>query len=197
MKLPNTQTHDKTPACRRHGPARKGDNNPAGRILIVDSDPAFRGLICSSARHMGHQVTEAEGPEGALQLVASGETFDMVVTEVHLRSTSGIAMARKLLESGATTALLFMTESLPLARAMTRSVGNGMFITKPFSADIFKRRIDEGLRRVRKEHVAPSKNVWAKQRLRGIGNRQRGGLWRSSERSIPYFDRDAHAPAIV
>jgi DNA-binding response OmpR family regulator len=197
MKLPNTQSHDKALVCRRHDPAPKGDNNTAGKILIVDSDPAIRGLICSSLRHMGHQVTEAEGPDDALQLAAAGETFDMVVTEIHLRSTGGIAMARKLLDRGATSALLFMTESLPLARAMTRSVGNGMFISRPFTAEDFKRRVDEGLRRVRKEVVASSKNVWAKQRLRGIGNRQRRGLWRSSERKITNFTRDEVPPKTI
>jgi DNA-binding response OmpR family regulator len=193
MMLPDSKMHDMGPACRPNNRQADGDKSRAGKILIVDSDAAIRGLISNSVRHMGHTVTEAESPENAMQLVAGGATFDMVVTEVNLRSTGGIAMARKLLDCGATSSLLFMTESAPLARAMSGSVGNGMFITKPFSADEFKRRIDEGLRRARKDTVvAPHKNVWAKQRLRGIGGRQRRGLWRSSDRRTPGFTHHDH-----
>ena len=196
MMLPDNKMHDMGPACRPNRRQEEAGKSRAGRILIVDSDAAIRGLISNSVRHMGHEVFEAESPEHALQLVANGATFDMVVTEVHLRSTGGIAMARKLLDCGATSSLLFMTESASLARAMTRSVGNGMFITKPFSADEFKKRIDEGLRRARKDTVvAPPKNVWAKQRLRGIGGRQRRGFWRNSDRRTSGFTHhDQGAP---
>ena len=190
MKVRNPKTHEKPPACRHPASLLDPDNRRTGRILIVDTDPAIRGLISSSLRHMGHRVSEAESPQGALELVAGGATFDLLVTDIHIRSTGGIAMARNLLDKGATLSVLFMTESVALARALTRSIGTGMFISKPFTAEDFKHHIDECLRRSRKEKGrSPSRNTWARQRLRSIGGRSNRGFWRSSERAVQTFDQ--------
>ena len=189
MKLKNTQFYDKRPACRQPAQTAGQDSARAGRILVVDSDPAIRGLIASSLRHLGHMVTEAEDPLGALAVAGGGQTFDLVMTDVQVRAVGGVAMARKLLESGAAASILFMTESVPLARALTRSIGAGLFIAKPFTAEDLKRRIDEILRRVRREKTGePSSNVWAKQRLRSIGNRTNRRFWRRTEGLPITFD---------
>ena len=170
----------------------------AARILIVDSDPAIRGLVSNSLRHLGHYVAEVESPAAALQVTAEGQTFDLLVTDVDSQAAGGIAMARKLLDKGAISAILFMTESLPLTRALTRSIGSGMFITKPFTAEDFKRRVDEGLRRARRDKdFGNCGNVWAKQRLSGIGSRPTRGLWRNSDRTFTgYEPSNERSPSI-
>jgi DNA-binding response OmpR family regulator len=160
----------------------KAEGAGPGTILIVDSDPAVRGLVSSSLRHLGHHVTEVDTPAKALELAGNEQTFDLLVVDVDLRSAGGIALARKLLDKRVVSAILFMTESLPLARALTGSLGTGMFISKPFTAEEFKHRIDEGLRRAKRDKdIGQSGNVWAKQRLRGIGCGPNRGLWRDAE----------------
>ena len=200
MKSRKLRTHENPPACRRPGEETEPPARRPGTILVVDADPAIRGLIASSLRHLGHRVTEASDSAGALQLAAGGETFDLLVTDIHLRSTGAISMARTLLDMSATSAVLFMSESVALARALTRSIGTGMFLAKPFTAEEFKHHIDECLRRSYKfqSHSQP-RNAWARQRLRGIGSRPNRRFWRSSDRQIHPFGpaKDDNSPTSI
>ncbi len=183
MNSQNAIVLDKAPVCRPRKPLSKPVNGLTGRILIVEPDPAMRGLISNSLRHLGHQVTETEDSKSALVHVSNGETFDLVVTDLDHGSTGGIAMARKILDQGATAGILLMTESLPLSRVLARSIGSGMCITKPFTAEDFLHRVEEVLRRaLRTKSHASHTHIWAKQRLGAIGNRPNRRLWRGSAR---------------
>jgi DNA-binding response OmpR family regulator len=180
MKLRKAEGHHESRACRRLGipdDVVQTEVVKPGRVLVVDTDLASRGLICSSLRHLGYNVTEADDPHSAMMLASRGERFDLVVTEVQLRPTGGVAMARKLLDDGATSAILFMTESAAVARVLSRSVGTGMLMVKPFSADDFRRRIEDALHR-----PTNRQNIWTRQRLRAIGGRSDRSLWRSLSR---------------
>jgi DNA-binding response OmpR family regulator len=180
MKVRKTEAHSENRKCRRLAVPDEAVQNAdrrMGRVLVVDTDPAVRGLVCNFVRHLGHDVTEADDPHSAMVLAQMGERFDLVITEVQLRPTGGVAMARKLLDDGATSAILFMTESPAVARVLSHSVGVGMLMVKPFTAEEFKRRIEEALQRPRNRQ-----NVWTRQRLRAIGGRSDRSLWRSLSR---------------
>ena len=182
MNLTDQAIHDGASSRGCDVPSVCHDDRNA--ILVVDSDPATRGLISSCLRHLGHRVREADDAAGALQLASGGDTFDVVVTELNLRARGGVAMARELLDRGAASGILFMTDSVPIARALARSLGTGMFIARPFTADSLKHHIDEILRRNKRSRAhSSSGNLWARQRLRAIGSRANSSVWRNVERA--------------
>lgn len=189
MKVRSSEGHSENRKCRRIGVPEdvvQVETGRSARVLIVDTDPAVRGLISASLRHLGHSVTEADDPHSAMVLAQVGERFDLVITEVQLRPTGGVAMARKLLDDGATSAILFMTESAAVARVLSRSVGMGMLMIKPFSAEDFKRHIEDALHRPKSR-----RNIWTRQRLRAIGGRSDRSLWRSLSRRNERLERMA------
>jgi DNA-binding response OmpR family regulator len=189
MKSRSSRSRDKAPACWRVAPLADPETTHARKILIVDPDAPMRGLISGSLRHHGYGVSETDDPNGGLLLVANGDRFDLVIIDLGVKTTGGVALARTLLDKGATSAVLFMTEDGPIARVLSRSIGAGMLLYRPFTAEDFRRRVEEVLRRAsHAKDCAPRNNMWTRQRLGVIGNQHGRRVWRSSIRRTDTVD---------
>ena len=150
----------------------------AGRVLIVEADPAMRFLVSSSLRSAGHTVMDVENPEHALLLADQGQKFDLVITELEFKVTGGVAMARRLLDMGAVSGIVFISRSAAVTRVLGRAVGAGKLISEPFSAADLRRHVEDALQR---RHTR--QNNWAKQRLRSLTGRSERSLWRMVSRT--------------
>jgi DNA-binding NtrC family response regulator len=125
--------------------------NPAGggteTVLVVEDEPALRGLVAETLQGAGYTVLEAEGPQQALAIAAQSDLeIHLVVTDVVLPGRKGPETAtqvrniqpgaRVLLMSGYTDPLL---DGNPLMKP-------GMpFIGKPFTRDALLRKVREVL----------------------------------------------------
>jgi len=105
------------------------------RVLLVDDDPLI--LLAAGATLRadgGFTVREAATAGDALACVA-GETFDVVVTDLHLPDLDGTALLERLraLPACAATPVVFLTATASPADAeRLRALGARGVIAKPF-----------------------------------------------------------------
>jgi CheY-like chemotaxis protein len=63
-------------------------------ILAVDDDEDVRALIRDVLSPAGFRVLEAESGEAALHVLETGETVDLIVTDIVMPGINGMALAR-------------------------------------------------------------------------------------------------------
>jgi len=91
-----------TPA--RAAPA--ADHAAPLRLLVVEDNADARYLVCETLRALGHEVQSAASGEEALPQL-SGQTFDVLFTDVSLPGISGVDLARQALRQMPELELLF------------------------------------------------------------------------------------------
>ena len=70
------------------------EESTANRILLVDDSPFFRNLLAPLLTVAGYQVSAVESPLAAIKLAESGETFDLIVSDIEMPEMSGFEFAQ-------------------------------------------------------------------------------------------------------
>lgn len=107
------------------------------RILLADDDQATRDLVKRALETDGHKVDLTQDGTEALETLTSGaQTFEVLVTDVHMPGLDGISLARKAIESQPALKLLLMSGfAEELERAQGLKSPNLAVIMKPFSLE--------------------------------------------------------------
>ena len=101
----------------REGPpepaSRSEVEEPAGgteRILLVEDEASIRRVLALALRNYGYQVFDAGSPEEALE-IARREDFglDLLITDVIMPGTDGVALARQITERRPNLPTLFVS----------------------------------------------------------------------------------------
>jgi CheY-like chemotaxis protein len=115
-----------------------------GRILIVDDEPR----LAQSLRMLlepAHEVVATTRASEALEMVSSGQRFDLVVCDLQMPDTTGMDVYARLQEQAPELAqrLVFMSGGAytPAASAFIRSVPNRV-LEKPVRPEVFLATID-------------------------------------------------------
>ncbi len=126
------------PAAVRGGSARRG------RILIVDDEPRLAQSLRMLLESAHDVVATTRGSE-ALELVSSGQPFDLVVCDLQMPGTSGMDIYARLREQAPELAqrLVFMSGGAytPAASAFIRSVPNRV-LEKPVRPEVLLATVD-------------------------------------------------------
>ncbi|HSR72725.1 MAG TPA: chemotaxis protein CheW [Kiloniellales bacterium] len=69
------------------------DGKEPTRVLLVDDSPFFRNLLSPLLAVAGYEVTAVENASSALQLCESGETYDVIVSDIDMPGMSGFEFA--------------------------------------------------------------------------------------------------------
>ncbi|MBJ6726874.1 ATP-binding protein [Geomesophilobacter sediminis] len=112
-------------------------------ILLVEDNEMLRVMTANLLSTRGLNVTQADGPQQALEL-ARGRTFDMLITDVVMPDLSGPELHQQLLEDHPDLIVLFMS-------GYTRTVVDNQgflgdrrnFIQKPFAVNDFLAKVKE------------------------------------------------------
>ena len=99
------------------------------KILVVDDDPPIADMLVMVLEDEGYAVQTAHDGETALATVQRGPP-DLVVTDVMMPGTSGIAVARHLRSRGIPVILMSAAVRYP-------DLPDVPFIAKPFAVDRF------------------------------------------------------------
>lgn len=103
-------------------------------ILAVDDSPSMREMIRIALSEAGFAVTEVADGQLALD-IARKNSFDLVLSDVHMPNMDGIALIRALRAEQAyrhTPILMLTTESSPERKREGKQAGATGWIVKPF-----------------------------------------------------------------
>ena len=107
------------------------------RILAVDDSPSMREMVAIALQGAGFQVTSAVDGQQALE-AARSQTFDLVLSDVHMPGMDGISLIRALRAEAAyrhTPILMLTTESSAERKREGKAAGATGWIVKPFDPE--------------------------------------------------------------
>lgn len=116
------------------------------RVLVVDDDPALRGLLRDYLGVSGFQVDEADGGEQMRQRMAAALP-DVVVLDIMLPGEDGLSLARALRRDSNLPILMLSARGDEIDRVVGLEVGADDYLAKPFSPRELLARIRALLRR--------------------------------------------------
>lgn len=113
-----------------------GKRPPVGlRLLLVDDHDALRRFLSRILIAEGLEVIEAEGGDQAWKLLESGTVVDAILTDIVMPEGSGVALARRVRDSGRGLPVIFMTGfAADEVEETTREFPELQVLRKPFRA---------------------------------------------------------------
>jgi CheY-like chemotaxis protein len=116
------------------------------RILVIDDEPAVRGLLKRALTAAGHEVVlAANGQEALTQLLS--EPVELVVTDIYMPVQEGLSTIRELRNRFPELPIIAMS-GMPLAHevlGIAESLGVKACLKKPFPTAELLRAIEKVL----------------------------------------------------
>lgn len=126
------------------------------KILIVDDDPIFCGLLGRFLAGRGYEAVTAAGGEEALRLLPE-QAPDAVILDVMMPGMDGWETMRQLRAAAATVPVIFLTALGEQADVLAGlGLGADDYIKKPFDFEELALRLAAVLRRARLGAAAPA-----------------------------------------
>ena len=115
-------------------------------VLLVEDDPSVRLLVREVLAELGYTALEAAEAQSALRLLASGRTFDLMISDVGLPGMNGRQLAEVVRQQLPDLPILFVTGYAENATLRSGFLGQNMqMITKPFQIEQLSAKIKEML----------------------------------------------------
>jgi CheY-like chemotaxis protein len=109
----------------------------AGRILLAEDDDDLRSVIKNVLESEGLEVHEASSGFDLLDTVTRQQRFDLIVSDMRMQWMSGLQIAISLRNAGFDTPLIIMSAfGSPELRGHVASLGNAIFLDKPFESSV-------------------------------------------------------------
>jgi CheY-like chemotaxis protein len=114
-------------------------------VLVVEDDPAVRLLVLEVLSELGYAGLEAVDSESALQILASRDRIDLLISDVGLpNGLNGRQLAEVAREQRPNLPVLFVTGYAERATERREFLGPGMqMITKPFAMEALAAKVKE------------------------------------------------------
>ena len=109
------------------------------KILLVEDEKSMRDLLGLMLRKEGYTVATAESGLAAKKMIESGESFDLVVSDVSMPGMSGLDLLREIRRLTPETAVVIMTAYGTKQTAIEAlNEGASFYVEKPFDLDEMK-----------------------------------------------------------
>jgi len=115
------------------------------RVLVVDDEQLVRDLLVSYLNSLGFVVETAQDGLEGLEKYTEGD-FDLVITDLSMPNMDGLQLMKELREIDEETVVLMIT-GYPTIGTAVEAIKQGAtdYITKPFTLDEVKIRIDKAI----------------------------------------------------
>ncbi|MET0314004.1 MAG: ATP-binding protein, partial [Hansschlegelia sp.] len=124
---------------------------PDGRgqtIFLIEDDVSVRLLVRNVLEELSYHVIEAQDATTAIPILRSGQTFNLIVSDVGLPGMNGRQLADIARTHHPDVPILFITGYAENAAIRAGFLGTNMqMITKPFAMDLLAQRVSEMLAR--------------------------------------------------
>lgn len=119
-------------------------------ILYVEDDESLRFVTLDNLELSGYQVTFCEDGQKAMDVIRSGQKFDLCILDVMLPEVDGFDLAKAIRERDEQVPIIFLSaKSMKQDRIHGLSIGADDYMTKPFSIEELLLKIEIFLRRSR------------------------------------------------
>lgn len=119
---------------------------PAGRVLVVDDEPAIRMLLRTGLEAAGFAVSEAAGKASLLRSLET-HPVDLITLDLDLAGEDGLQLARIVREQRNVPIIMITGKGEPVDRVAGLEQGADDYIVKPFHIQEVLLRIRTVLRR--------------------------------------------------
>jgi DNA-binding NtrC family response regulator len=115
------------------------------QVLIVEDDANMRAMLAVSLQRRGYEAVGCDGAATGLAALAQS-SFDVVVTDINMRGTDGIALCGEIAKSHPEVPVIVITAfgSMDTVIAALRA-GAVDFLPKPFEIDAFTAAVDKAM----------------------------------------------------
>jgi PAS domain S-box-containing protein len=128
---------------------RPNAERAGGRILVVDDNELVREVSVQMLRELGFGVTEAESGHAALDALARGEAYDLLVIDIAMPGLNGIETVRRAREMTPGLRVLYVTGYADFG-GMEHPNGDDPLIKKPFRLLELAAEVRAAMRRPRR-----------------------------------------------
>src|SRR5215469_9777086 len=127
--------------CRNH---RR--TNSMARLLVVDDERNIRVRLASFFEGCGHVVQTAGSGKEALELLASNESADLVLTDYRMAELNGVELLQQIKRQLPDTTVILMTAYGTIENAvMAMKAGAYDYLAKPFSLEQVQHVVERAL----------------------------------------------------
>jgi DNA-binding NtrC family response regulator len=120
---------------------------PRHTVLVVDDEPAIRGVVCEFLRDCGLNPIAAENADQAVALIERGIPIDLVFSDVRMPGNrDGYGLARWILETRPELPVILATGDLGKVNAAAGLSGVEIF-AKPYDFDVAVKKIRDTIQR--------------------------------------------------
>jgi len=115
-------------------------------IAVVDDDETFRAALVDLLSSLGYG---ARGFASAEEFIAGGgtETYDCVITDIHMPGMSGFDLGRRLLAHDSGLPVIMVTgQAEPGLEATAAAIGAVRLLRKPFEVDALTDCLERALK---------------------------------------------------
>ena len=138
------------------------------RVLVLEDDENALAGIVELLSESGYDVTPVSTYDDAKKLLALS-SYDLLITDVRLRSYNGIHLVAKLRKESPETAIIIMTGYDEPLIELEASRYNAIFVKKPLKAQALQDAVRRSLNAVRRERRWPRTRVIGGFRVKAAG----------------------------
>jgi two-component system cell cycle sensor histidine kinase/response regulator CckA len=131
--LPVHREEGRAAKSRKTEKAKKDELWGSGTVLLVEDEPTVRSVAERALTRHGYTVVTADNGEDALEILAKGEKFDLLISDVVMPGMDGPTMVREARESRPDLKILFMSGYAEEQLRKSIDLENVNFLPKPFS----------------------------------------------------------------
>lgn len=114
------------------------------KVLVVEDSPDLLKIWIRLFEATNIQMTPCETGEAALNLIRSGEKFDVIISDYYLPDTTGLDLLDVARTQSPDTPFIMLTGSRePFIKDAVKTWGNASVLTKPIAFKDLLAKIDD------------------------------------------------------
>lgn len=121
----------------------------AGRIIVLDDEPAICEIVARCLQPGGYEVHAAQTGEDFRRLLAQ-QHFDLVILDLNLRGEDGLNLLKEIGRERSIPTIILTGRGEPVDRVVGLEMGADDYVPKPFEPRELLARVRSVLRRVHK-----------------------------------------------
>src|SRR5690242_8158629 len=116
------------------------------RILVVDDQEMMRDSLAGTLVREGHEVVATGDPTQAVEKLAAGTRFDLLITDLKMPKMTGIELLAESKRLRPEMPVVLMTAFATVSTAVeAMKIGAFDYLSKPFDGDELKHLVDRTL----------------------------------------------------